>query len=87
MRRCSVWKIAPPLILALALAFLASCAPSKVQLPGPAPASVRFGVATDVHYADIEPRYPALVEVDVQGDITIKGFRKADSLRIGKEPS
>jgi alkaline phosphatase len=56
MRRCSVLKIAPPLILALALAFLASCAPSKVQLPGPAPASVRFGVATDVHYADIEPR-------------------------------
>lgn len=56
MNRRSVGKIAPLPILALAVAFLVSCAPSHVELPGPAPAVVRFGVATDVHYADIEAR-------------------------------
>ena len=56
MHRRSVRKIAPLLTLVLALAFLASCAPSKVELPKPALTKVRFGVATDVHYADIEPR-------------------------------
>ena len=56
MHHRSVRKIAPLLTLALALAFLASCAPSKVELPQPALTKVRFGIATDVHYADIEPR-------------------------------
>jgi predicted phosphodiesterase len=56
MRRRSVRKTASLLALALVLAFLASCAPPKVELPGPAQTKVRFGVATDVHYADIEPR-------------------------------
>jgi predicted phosphodiesterase len=58
MRRPSVRNIAPSLIVGLALACLAACAPPEVAPPGsgPAPALVRFGVAADVHYADVEAR-------------------------------
>jgi len=43
-------------LLALAVFGGVTCAPPRPGLPPQAPASVRFGIVTDVHYADIAPR-------------------------------
>jgi predicted phosphodiesterase len=62
MRRRPIPKIVPLLVLGLAAVLAVSCAPPRPGLPPQAsattglPASVRFGIVTDIHYADIEPR-------------------------------
>jgi len=59
MRRSTIrssLRTIPLLLLGLAILWGVSCAPPKPGLPPQAPASVRFGIVTDVHYADIEPR-------------------------------
>jgi len=59
----SISRSAAPALLLLALLGAAGCAPSRPSLPpapppagGAPPSAVRFGIVTDVHYADIEPR-------------------------------
>ncbi len=49
-------RIIPLLLFGLAILGGASCEPPRPGLPPQAPASVRFGLVTDVHYADVEPR-------------------------------
>ena len=60
MRRSNVRSFARTAALAwlgLAAALAVSCAPPRPGLPPQTPpAAVRFGLVTDVHYADIEPR-------------------------------
>ncbi len=39
----------------LAVVLLASCVPLRISPPGEKPARLRFGIITDLHYADIDP--------------------------------
>src|SRR5512136_52188 len=39
----------------LAVVLLTSCVPPRISPPGERPIRLRFGIITDLHYADIDP--------------------------------
>jgi len=43
------------LVAGLAVVLLASCVPSRISPPDEKPTRLRFGIITDLHYADIDP--------------------------------
>ncbi len=48
-------KLAVRIASGLALVFFASCVPPRIYPPEEKPARLRFGIITDLHYADIDP--------------------------------
>jgi len=67
----------------LAVVLLASCVPPRISPPGERPTRLRFGIITDLHYADIDPSADRSYReslVKLEECIKVMNDRKADFL-------
>lgn len=67
----------------LAAVLLASCVPPRISPPGEKPTRLRFGIITDLHYADIDPSGDRSFReslVKLEEFIKVMNDRKADFL-------